>query len=236
MTAFTKYSMRSLASSPSIGSPTNVWISRHSVIAARPAVIATSRNLPNGCSATLANAPALVHLLAADLTAGELDGEEAEHEVQHPAGDDAGAGQRIAPRERGPPSARRQWSWSCATRYPRRAPTRTANGAPLRVHADRGWGMIGTCQPLSVIVDDDPAARAAREIARHLADALERRGPRHAGGVRRLDRPGPARRARRGAPALAGHRRVAGRRARRHPRATPTATPTSSPASPARST
>jgi len=29
---------------------------------------------------------------------------------------------------------------------------------------------------VSVIVDDDPAARAAREISRHLADALEQRG------------------------------------------------------------
>ena len=234
MTALTKYSTRSLASSPSIGSPTNVWISRHSVIAARPSGQGDEQELAERLLGHLLEGAGLVDLLAADLTPGELDGQEAEHQVEHPAGGDAGPGQRIAPRPCQLPSARRQCRGhaSPGTRC-RPVVNRPCTREPECTPARR-WGMIGACQPLTVIVDDDPAdaCRRGRSPATSPTPSSAGAAPRSPSPAAR---PAPPLLAALAAarPAMGRHRRLAGRRARRARRRRRTATPTSSPASPA---
>ena len=89
--------MRSLASSPSMGSPTAAWMNRHSASATSPAISTTSRNLPKGCSASLANAPVWLTSSLDVSPTGELDGEDAEDEVQDPTGGDAGPAEGLSP-------------------------------------------------------------------------------------------------------------------------------------------
>ena len=172
MIAFTRYSTRSLASSPSTGSPTNVWINRHSVIAARPTVTATSRNLPNGCSATVANAPdwftcSLPSSPRANWIARTPSTRYSTPRVVMPA---RANGSRHAW------AARRPLVVSVVVmgdRLPRGAACRTSRRSGARRAC---LGHDRRVPAVTVIVDDEPAARAAREIVRLLAAAVEQRG------------------------------------------------------------
>ena len=133
-----------------------------------------------------------------------------------------------------PPSARRQCRGHASPDTRRRLVNRTAHGHPSARRPSVGHDRH--VPAVSVIVDDDPAARAAAEIARHLADAVERRGRATLAVSGGSTGPGLLAALAAARAAVAEHRRLAGRRARRARAATPTATPTSSPASRARST